>query len=141
MNSKLIIEGDKEVTIKGIKQWHTYAGLLEGLPTTRMNSRILQDLKEDVKKFCGFNEIYIIQPVQSPIEYDGKYPFGDPVSLPGVTCIAELWHYKPFKNLKKDYSTLGLAWFQNDYAFPIDNEILGKIISVPFSKICGEYTY
>ena len=82
MNSKLIIESDKEVTIKGIKQWHTYDGLLEGLPTTRMNTRILEDAKEDAKKFCGFNEIYLIEPVQRPIEYAGKYPFGDPASLP-----------------------------------------------------------
>ena len=140
MNSKLIIEGDQEVTIKSIKQWHTYSGLLEGMPTTKMNSQILSGVKEDAKKFCGFKEIYVIEPEQTPILFEGKYPFGDPASLPGVACIAEIWHYLPFRDETKDFSALGLVWFQNDYAFPIDNDILEKIKSIPFSKTCGEFT-
>jgi hypothetical protein len=51
MNSKLIIEEDKEVTITDIKQWNVYSGLLEGMPTTRMNNQILESVKEDAKKF------------------------------------------------------------------------------------------
>jgi hypothetical protein len=141
MNGELIVEGDKQVTIKRIKQWHIYDGLLEGLPTTRMNNRILADVKEDAKKFCGLDEIYLIEPQQTPIPYDGKYPFGEPASLPSVACIIELWHYTTFRDDKKDFSSLGIIWFQNDYAFPIDEEIIEKIKQIPFSKICGEFTY
>jgi hypothetical protein len=141
MNSKLITEGDKEVTIRAIKQWQIYSGLLEGMPTTRMNNQILKDVKEDAKKFCGFNEVYLIEPIQAPIQYDGKYPFGDPASLPPVVCIADLWHYTAFRDETKDFSSLGLIWFQNDYAFPIDEEVIKKIKQIPFSKICGEFTY
>jgi hypothetical protein len=39
MNQELIVEDNKEVSIKRIKQWLTYDGLLEGLPTTRMYFR------------------------------------------------------------------------------------------------------
>jgi len=106
-----------------------------------MINRILTDAKEDAKKSCEFNEIYLIEPVQRPIEYAGRYPFGDPALLPPISCIAELWYCFPVRNMEKDFSSLGLIWFQGDYAFPIDEEILGIIKQIPFSKICGEFSY
>lgn len=141
MNGNLIIEGDKEVRIKRISQSYTYGGLLEGLPTTRMNDYILASVKEEAKKFCGLDEIYLIEPQQTPIPYDGKYPFGTPMSLPSVICIIKIWYYTTFRDKEKDFSCLGIIWFQNDYAFPIDEEIVEKIKEIPFSKICGEFQY
>lgn len=141
MNGKLIIDGDKEVTIKKIKQWVTYDGLLEGFPTLQMNNRILAGVKEAAKDFCGIEEVCLIEPSQTPISYEGKYPFGDPASLPAVVCIAELWYYKACRDKSKDYSSLGLIWFQEDYAFPIEEEILRKIREIPYSRICGEFIY
>jgi len=141
MNGELTVDGNKQVSIKRIKQWYTYDGLLEGLPTTRMNNRILEDAKEDAKIFCGLEEIYLIEPQQTPLSYSGKYPFGDPASMPNVTCIAELWYHATFKDKEKDFSSLGVIWFQNDFAFPIDKEIIEKLKEIPFSKICGEFTY
>lgn len=141
MKGELFIEGNKEVTIKRIKQWLTYDGLLEGLPTARMNNGILLDVKEDAKKFCGFDEVYLIEPPLTPIHYDGKYPFGEPVSLPKVTCIIELWYYTTFRDSEKDFSSLGVIWFQDDYAFPIDKEIIEEMKKIPFSEICGEFNY
>ncbi|MGV7106843.1 hypothetical protein [Flavobacterium sp. U410] len=141
MNSKLIIETNKEVTIKRIKQWYTYYGLLEGLPTDKMNERIINRTKKEAKEFSGLDEIYLIEPKQTLIDYDGKYPFGNPVSLPGITCIAELWHNDVFRNTDKMFSSLCLIWFQEDYAFPIEKDILDKIKEIPFSKICGEFDY
>ena len=141
MKGELIIDHDKKVSIKRIMQWQTYDGLLEGMPTTKMNSRILADVKTEAKKFCGIEEIYLIEPKQTPIPYEGKYPFGEPASLPPIVCIVELWHYTTFKDKHKDFSSLGLVWFQSDFAFPIEEEILELIKEVPFSKICGEFTY
>jgi hypothetical protein len=39
------------------------------------------------------------------------------------------------------FSSLCLIWFQEDYAFPIEKDILDKIKEIPFSKICGEFDY
>tara|TARA_Y100000815_G_C12973061_1_gene361197 strand:+ start:92 stop:517 length:426 start_codon:yes stop_codon:yes gene_type:complete len=141
MNSNLIIETNKNVTIKRIKQWHTYGGLLEGIPTDKLNERIINRTKKQAKEFSGMEEIYLIEPKQKPIDYDGKYPFGNPASLPGVTCIAELWHNDVFKNPDKMFSSLCIIWFQEDYAFPIEENILNSIKEIPFSKICGEFDY
>ena len=141
MNSNLIIKTNKDVTIKSIKQWHTYGGLLEGIPTDKLNERIINRTKKEAKEFSGIEEIYLIEPKQKPIDYDGKYPFGNPASLPGVTCIAELWHNDVFKNTDKMFSSLCIIWFQDDYAFPIEEDILNKIKEIPFSKVCGEFDY
>lgn len=141
MNSYLIIETNKEVTIKRIEQWHTYGGLLEGIPTDKMNERIIDRTKKETEEFFGMKEIFLIAPKQTPIDYDGKYPFGNPASLPGVTCVAELWHNDVFRDTDKMFSSLCIIWFQEDYAFPIEKDILSKIKEIPFSKICGEFDY
>lgn len=141
MNSSLIIENNKEVTIKSIKQWHTYGGLLEGIPTDKMNTQIIERTKIEAKEFSRMEEIYLIEPKQEPIDYDGNYPFGNPAALPGVTCVAELWHNDVFRDTDKMFSSLCIIWFQEDYAFPIDEEIVKDIKEIPFSKICGEFDY
>lgn len=141
MNGKLIIEGTKEVTIKSIKQWHTYAGLLEGIPTDRKNKGIITQTIKEAKEFSGIKEVYLIEPEQKPIPYYRKIRFGNPAALPEVTCIAKLWYHDVFRNKDKMFSSLCIVWFQKDYAFPIETNILNAIKEIPFSKICGEFDY
>jgi hypothetical protein len=141
MNDKIIIDGNTQVSIKSIKQRLTYDGLLEGLPTKEMNGRIMVGLKEDARKFCQLNEVYLIEPEQKTIEYNGRYPFGEPAQLPSVICIVELRSYSVFKDKTKDYSALGLIWFQDNFMFPIDSNILEKIKTLPFDKVCEELNY
>lgn len=141
MNSNLIIETDKVVTIKSINQWQTYGGLLEGIPTDKMNENIINRTKKEAQELSGMEEIYLIEPKQKTIEYEGKYPFGNPASLPPVTCVAELWFNDVFRDTEKMFSSLCIIWFQEDYAFPIEKEILNKIKEIPYSKVCGEFDY
>ena len=146
MSHVIITDGNLNVTITRIMQWRTYDGLLEGLPTIEMNNRHLTVAKEEAKKFCWQDEIYLIEPEQTPISYDegkyGKYPFGKPASLPQVTCIAKIKCLSTtFKDKTKDYSSLGIIWFQENYAFPIDKNVLEKIKEIPFRESCGEFEW
>jgi len=141
MNDELIIDRNRKVDIKSIKQRLTYDGLLEGLPTKEMNVRILSGVKEEAKKFCQLEEVYLIEPEENAIEYNGSYPFGEPAQLPPVICIVELRSYSAYKDTTKDYSALGLIWFQNNFMFPIDPQIIEKIKAVPYEKICEELNY
>jgi hypothetical protein len=141
MNDEVVIDNNIQVSIKSIKQRLTYDGLLEGLPTKEMNRRILDAVIEDAKKFCQLNEVYLIEPEQKSIEYNGRYSFGEPAQLPSVICIVELCSYSVFKDKTKDYSALGLIWFQDNFMFPIDSNILKKIKAVPFNKVCEELNY
>ena len=141
MKSKLVIESDKEVVVKSFYQWETYGGLLEGLPNDNMNRRIIEITKDRAKDFVFMEEIYLIEPKEAPIHYEGKYPFGTPAALPGITCVAELWYNDVFRDKEKMFSSLCIIWFQEDYAFPIDEEIIEKINGIPYSQICGEFDY
>ncbi|KOY85240.1 hypothetical protein AD998_02895 [bacterium 336/3] len=141
MNNHLIIDYDLEVRIRSIQQKYTYEGLLEGLPTKEMNKNRIQRFKQEAERFCGMSHIHLIEPIETPIHYNGTYPFGEPAQLPSIICIMEVGYYKAFRDMEKDYSRLGIIFFQNDFAFPIDSEILEKIKQIPYRQICGEFEY
>src|SRR4051812_32851275 len=124
MNNSLMIEVNRQVNIESITQWFTYSGLLEGLPTKKMNERILADVRLEAAKFCYINEIHVIEPEQRRIQYEGKYPFGEPYELPPVICVASVKYFGACRDHSKDYAVLGLVWFQREFAFPIDEMIL-----------------
>jgi hypothetical protein len=137
----LIVEKNRGVSIKSLHQWQTYGGLLEGLPTDRMNLRILENTRDYAKKYCGQFHTYMIEPVQTPIKYEGEYAFGNPMSLPPVTCIAELSHFQPIKDTSCHGSILILIWFQDEFAFPIAPNILDEIKNLHWSQLAQDILY
>lgn len=139
MNRKIIVDGDLEVSFKKIKQSPTYEGFLEGLPTRSSNQRLIPRVYEEAKKYCGLEEVFLIEPDQTPIPVTPSYKGEAPMEFPPITILAELYHFGVFKDRHKDYSSLGLVWFQHDFAFPIDEDILAKIVNIPFRKCCGEF--
>ena len=140
-NKRVIIDRDLEVIIVEIKQYHTYRNMLEGIPNSRHNKIILERPINEAKELFDLQNIHLIEPIITPIEYEGEYPFGKTESLPEITCLAELRCYSAFKNENMDYSGLGLVWFQDDYAFPIEKTINDIIKTISYRKICEEFSY
>jgi hypothetical protein len=70
----------RRVKIERLEQYFTYAGLLEGAPTDRMNERIMREAVEEERKRSYSEQPYLVPPVISPIEWDREhpYPFGRP---------------------------------------------------------------
>ncbi|MBS1635182.1 MAG: hypothetical protein JST26_04610 [Bacteroidetes bacterium] len=141
MNNELTIEKNKQVLITGLYQWRTYGGLIDGIPHNKMNDRILKELPNRAKKLCTDIPVYIIEPKQTPIPYDGKYPFGVPMSMPSVICVAELSSGQPVRDMDMHGSQLIVAWFQDQYALPIDHAILDKIKEIHWSKFAEDFCY
>ena len=142
MNKKrVIIDRDLEVIIVEIKQFLTYRNMLEGIPNSRHNKIILERTINKAKESFDLQKIHLIEPVITAIEYEGEYPFGKTESLPEITCLAELKCNSAFKNEDMDYSGLGLVWFQDDYAFPIEKTIADIIKLIPYRKVCEEFSY
>jgi hypothetical protein len=137
--TELIVEYDKKVTITAIYQWHTYNGLIEGLPTDWANNRILQRLPSNIKSHSGKDVFHIIEPTLTPISYEGNYPFGQPIKLPSVICIADLILWEPVKDPDKQGSALVIAWFQDYFAFPIAPDIIEKLKVVEWSKLAVDF--
>lgn len=132
MNKSLFIDKDLNVDVRKISQWATYGSQLEGAPGKEMNEVEIEGAYQRARLYCGIDEVYFVQAdPQTIIE----------VALPSITCVALVQTHCAFKNLEKDYSLLGLIWFQNDFAFPINKEIQDLIKEVPFRKLCVELEY
>lgn len=142
MTHDIIVEKDKYLNLIALYQERTYAGLLEGLPTDRMNKRILEGLPDKIKKhFDSYTPFYVIPPEETPIPYKGKYAFGTPVSLPYVMCMAELSYHRPVNQTNKDGSVLNIVWFQNTFVFPIEETIQKKLLEFQWSKYALDIDY
>jgi uncharacterized protein (TIGR02996 family) len=106
------------INCQSIRQWRTYAGLLEGLPTRQRNQQDIEGLlKTERERGWWAGEPYLVPPVVRPIEYRGgeQYPFGDPEALPSVTCVARF--AAPAANACS--AELTVIWFQDEFAFPM----------------------
>ncbi len=124
-----------------LHQWRTYGGLLEGLPTDRMNEEILKRVVEEARKHTYTHAVYIITPEQTPIPYEKKYPFGTPMQMPGITCVANFTSNQPARNQEMDGSTLTIVWYQDSYAFPVSQPILDQFREIPWSKFAEDFDY
>jgi hypothetical protein len=137
---ELMLTSGRHIRLMELSQELTYEGLLEGLPTAERNAHKLQWLP--TSKIAGSSlRAYLVTPVQRPIEYRGKYPFGTPQELPRVTCIGRFTSLDTARDASQDYSSLRIIWFQDEYAFPIDPEVLPQILAVPWNDVAHDLEY
>lgn len=119
----------KDITanVTRLHQRYTYEGLLEGVPTDKMNARILKNIPREAEELTYNKNYYLIAPEQTPIEIGRPYPFGEPMSLPGIVCIVGLTCYQTSNPDVSGMSKLTLIIFQNAFAPPFDTEVLDRI--------------
>jgi hypothetical protein len=119
----------RTIRLHALDQRAVYAGLLEGLPTREMNARTIDAIIREARARTG-QEPFLIAPAQTRIEYEGRYPFGEPATLPGIGCVAD------FVSSGKDplhYTSLTVIWFQDDYAFPLSAEAAAALTALDWN--------
>lgn len=121
---------DKTVKVTSLHQWSTYEGLIEGVPHDKMNQRILKSIHEKATGLTHIENYYLIEPKQTPIDIGRKYPFGEPMSLPGIVCVIGLKYHGTSNPDSGGISELTLICFQDSFSPPFDNELLDKIESL-----------
>jgi uncharacterized protein (TIGR02996 family) len=129
-SSRIELHTGRQVQIKSIRQWFTYAGLEVGLPNERFNRELVERvLREERGRGSWAGEPYLVPPTVRPIKWDAEYPypFGTPEEFPGVTCVACLESLSPARDASMDLSALTVIWFQDAYAFPIDPQVLAHL--------------
>lgn len=160
---KVLIENGKEAYISSIHQTGTYNGCMCGYPNKNVNVHILESARKWAEKLCG-GAVYLMPPAEKPmkretvsleellglvngIEIAEPAPLevsSEPVPMiafSAVMCCATLMYDGVFRDTSKGYSFLHILWFQDDYAFPIDADILEKIKQIPFAELCIECDY
>jgi hypothetical protein len=143
MSKEFLLHSGRQIKLHELRQYLTYEGLLEGLPTAETNQLIVKSFKNYPKNRSYDVSPHLIPPVEKPLNqpHGEKYPFGTPSALPPITCIARFQSRQPTKNGNGDFSGLTVVWFQNDFAFPIDPTIIEQIESIDWDSCAGNNEY
>jgi hypothetical protein len=114
---------------------------LEGLPTSEMNRRHIEQLRNQEHERRG-EAPYIIDPPERPISYrrDEPYPFGTPASIPGVECIGQ-FDSQPARDVSRHGSFLTIIWFQHEWAFPIDPSVREQIRAIDWEQHAHDFDW
>lgn len=141
--NRFLIMGDGiEVAITQMSQFITYKNIIEGVPGSEDNAKIMRLAPEKLKEFTWLDEIYIVDPIMVPVPAHISYSHDEmKETLPKITCMVKVNHQKAFRDYDMDYSQLGILWFQNEFAMPIDQAVLNQMANIPFKKLCGEFGY
>ena len=128
--NKLTLTNNIEVEITKIYQMKTYDSLIEGIADKEFNDDLLIDIKQRAKRVFFNDAIHII---------DSRLNEDDDFS--SFTVILELTSFQTFKDLDKDFSSLIVVFFQDQFAFPINDENLILIKEIHFGLLCKEYFF
>ena len=133
----------RDIQLQYLEQLSAYGTLLEGLPTREKNQRVLESLRERARQRLPMVEPYLVPPRETPIKWPRaeKYPFGDPARLPSVACIAHFRSSSPARDPQLDYSELVVVWLQDEFAFPIDPQVLEHLLTLDWERLAGEWEY
>lgn len=93
----------------------TYAGVLAGKPNARINQPIIEEVVEAARNLHRGTSAVLID----LYDIEGR--------LPAVACVAELQSGALRRPGSEPYTSMTIAWFQDEFAFPIAQTILGRI--------------
>jgi hypothetical protein len=134
---KITLESGIDIQLFEFTQKLTYEGLIEGVPTKKMNANIINQLMEEF----GVNGVppHLIEPIETPIDLGKDYPFGETVKIPKVACIARFESDYSRNEPILNRSTAKVIWFQSEFALPIDSTCIKQIKLIDWSSISIEY--
>jgi hypothetical protein len=125
-------------TVEFVELDQVYGGLLEGLPTDKMNdSAICKYVDAAKQRFSGL-PVHLVNPPRTPIEHDGRYPFGTPERLPSTVCTARFGSRSCARKMSMDGSSLVVVWFQETMEFPGDRD---RFASVRWRELAGDFEW
>jgi hypothetical protein len=124
-----VLDDGHTIWLKEIDQWLVYDGLLDGLPTERLNASLIDHIM--VSAAVGGRRAVLITPDQTrPAGTGGPDSGEDAYSLlPRMAVRARFESLQPVSG-GGDFSELTVVWFQDTWALPIDGGVLEKIRSV-----------
>ena len=138
----------RNIHLEVLFQYHTYSGLLEGLPTKQLNRDLVNRAQEYAKDKLWLGNVtpFLIQPLESPIPLPNGHRLREneanlPARIPSVACLAEFESYQPAKNPEDHCSYLGIVWFQNEFALPIDPTIEETIRGIDWNAVASDGRY
>lgn len=86
---------DRTITIDSFYVTRTYGGMLEGIPTSDLNTTLIESAKKKIAKLWGERKVHVLTPTVKPMPRPQGYPevafrHGEPEMLPKFQCHAWL---------------------------------------------------
>jgi uncharacterized protein (TIGR02996 family) len=137
------LRSGRRVSLRSLRQFRIYEGLLEGLPTTRMNQQIIERLMAEERDRLAGEEPYLIRAVEKPIDYarERPYPFGQPAELPPIGCVGRFHSFQPARSPQRDCSELVVIWFQSVFALPVDPLVCEQLLVIDWDRHANDFDY
>ncbi len=123
MNLDLMLQSGQRLALSHIEQWRTYEGLLCGQPAPARDDDKVQVLLERAREQGG--AAVLVQP-----------PPGD--RLPPVCCVATFDSARPDSESR---ASVGVAWFQDDFALPIDERVMALVGQVAWDGLATDWRW
>ena len=141
MTQEVQLNTGRKIAVKELRQYGTYEGLLEGLPTSERNKRLIQQLRSD-ESIASYGVAPVLLPVtERPIELGRQYPFGTPAALPPVIVVARFASMRPTTNGQGDASGLTVVWFQDDFCWPPALEVLSQLERLDWESLAASFEF
>lgn len=142
LNCRLDLLSGRTVALESLRQWRTYSGMLEGMPTKRFNDRFIESAVHKAQADCVHGAQPLLLPprrrayLRKPGDMESARTFlrREPEWLPVVTCIAVFSGVFPATERGKDLSFLTVVWYQDQFALPISPEIVEQLRSLDWDQ-------
>ena len=143
MKNDIKLQTGRSIYLRELRQYEVYEGLLNGLPTRELNEKFMARLLEEEASPTYQSAPYIITPIERKIEMpEGEtYPFGTPAALPSVVCICRFESLFPRASEQGDASGMVVIWFQEDFHYPPEQDIVIQILNIDWESLAGDFEY
>ncbi len=137
--SDLVLATGRAISLESLDQWRVYAGLLEGVPREKLNERLIDDVIARVRR-KERREPFVIRPVQRPLGPVEREPhgLGARATLPSVGCVGRFVSSRPARDPSMATSVLTVIWFQDDFAFPLDDAIAAALHALDWDALATD---
>jgi hypothetical protein len=135
----LRLASGRKVSLRTLEQSLTYAGWLEGTPTSQVNDAEVKAALAEASSRPDKIRSHLLPPprrdfLRTPGDMAGDHPFGPPEWLPMVRCTA-LFVSLGWASGALRSSAVRLAWFQDEFAMPISDACLQEIASLDWDAL------
>ena len=157
---KITLSSGREITLARLEQWRTYAGMLAGVPNRESNGRIIERTRAVALQHSleGTSPV-LLPPRVTPIElkpHSAEYLRRTGMTaeqsaardqqrhyeqLPAVVCVAVFDSGKLAKPDSEPYSSLTVFWFQDEFALPLDPQVLAHIQSLDWEALATDWCW
>jgi hypothetical protein len=136
---KIVLASGREIGLSRLQQGRTYAGMLNGFFDARVNQHEIDQLLEEARELAVVDcEPFLIQPAPAITELpSGRMQ----EKLPPITCVADFRSNELNRAGSEPYSSLAVAWFQDEFAMPIDTEVLNQIRKIDWERHAKDWNW